>query len=130
MARRSHSLADRAGIGTAAVCALHCVAAPWLIALAPVLGTAIFGEATEALLLATSLGISSFAMTVGGLRAPGRSRVILLVACGAVVLVAVRALGHGESGVERTCVLCGAGCLISGHALNIRSCRRALRAPA
>jgi hypothetical protein len=85
---------------------------------------ALLPESTEAVLLTASLGISSYALTSGGLRTRRRWPAILLVVCGAATLLAVRAIGEDESAVERTCVVCGAGCLVCGHALNIRSSRR------
>jgi hypothetical protein len=116
---------DYAGIGAAAVCAVHCLVTPWLIAAAPLIGAALLPESTEAVLLSASLGISSYAMTSGSVRTRRRWPAILLVVCGAATLLAVRAIGEDESAVERTCVVCGAGCLVCGHALNIQSRRRA-----
>jgi hypothetical protein len=115
---------DYAGIGAAAVCAVHCLVTPWLIAAAPLIGVALLPESTEAVLLSLSLGISSYAMTSGSVRPRHRWPAILLVVCGAATLLAVRAIGEDESAVERACVVCGAGCLVCGHALNIRSSRR------
>jgi MerC mercury resistance protein len=124
--RRPEFGLDWAGIGAAAVCAVHCLVTPGLIVVAPILGAAFVGESTETVLLSASLGISSYAMTCGGVRSGRRWPAMLLVVCGAVTLLTVRAIGREESAVERACVLCGAGCLAGGHALNIRSCRRAI----
>jgi len=127
--RRPALDADRAGIGAAAVCAAHCLVTPWLIGLASVLGVALLSESTETVLLSASLGISSYAMSCGGAATRRQWPAILLAVCGAVALLAVRAIGQEESFFSRTCVLCGAGCLVGGHALNIRSCLRTTRPP-
>lgn len=123
VARRERR-SDYAGIGAAAICAVHCLVTPWLIAVAPLIGAALLPESTEAVLLSASLGISSYAMTSGRVRARRRWPAILLVIFGAATLLAVRAIGEDESAVERACVVCGAGCLVCGHALNIRSSRQ------
>jgi hypothetical protein len=121
---RRERRSDYAGIGAAAVCAVHCLITPWLFAAAPLIGAALLPESTEAVLLTASLAISSYAMTSGSVRPRRRWPAILLVVCGAATLLAVRAIGEDESAVERACVVCGAGCLVCGHALNIRSSRR------
>lgn len=115
--------ADRAGIGAAAICAVHCLITPWLIGVAPLLGAAALGEPAETLLLSTSLGISSYVVTSSGVRAHNRWRAVLLITAGAMVLVAARAFGDPESTIGRVCSLCGAGCVVCGHALNIRVSR-------
>jgi hypothetical protein len=115
---------DCAGMLAAAICAVHCLIMPWLIAAAPLIGAALLPESTEAVLLTASLGISSYAMTSGSVGTRRRWPPILLLACGAATLLAVRAIGEDESALERLCVVCGAGCLVWGHALNVRSSRR------
>jgi hypothetical protein len=108
VARRERR-SDYAGIEAAAVCAVHCLITPWLIAAAPLIGAALLPESTEAVLLTASLGISSYVLTSGGLRTRRRWPAILLVVCGAATLLAVRAIGEEESAVERTLCRVGSG---------------------
>lgn len=120
--------ADRAGIGMAGACALHCLIAPWLAAVLPLFGAAVASERTETAFLGASLVVSATTLA-GGARTHQQWRAIVVFLCGAGLLVANRATGLIEQPLGDSIVLCGACLIAAGHVLNMRCCRQASRSP-
>jgi hypothetical protein len=119
----SISVADRAGIGAAGACAVHCFVAPWLSALLPLFGTAVASERTELLFLSASLIVSGMTLVVGSLGTHREWRPILVFLIGAGLLVAIRVTGQVEQPLGLLSIVCGACLLTAAHLLNVRCCR-------
>src|ERR1700675_457000 len=117
---------DQLAIAASGLCAAHCLLAPLVVVLTPVL--AVFGLSDEAfhrLLLVLVLPTSLIGLALGC----GHHRdaaVITLGAVGVSTLILAAVSGHalfGEVG-ERLAVLAGGLASISAHVRNFRLCRR------
>jgi hypothetical protein len=112
---------DRAGIGAATVCAIHCVATPWLVSAMPLYGLAVGGKRTELVLLCTSLAISSTALVIDRVDCCEPCwRAVLAFLAGAGVLIVVRAGFEAEGVAEMATVTVGASLIVYAHMANVR----------
>ncbi len=124
---RYRSLLDKFAVSTSAICAIHCLTLPVLLAVFPALGATIFGqESFHVLLLWLVIPLSLVALAMG-CRRHGSWLVALLGLSGLSVLVFAATLGYdllGEDG-ERIATLLGATAIAAGHVRNFTLCRRA-----
>lgn len=120
-------LSDKAAIGLSLLCALHCLALPVVIALAPAVASlAIADESFHLWMVLVVVPVSAYALLLG-CRRHGHLSIAVLGVVGLLVLVAAVIAGHdllGEAG-ERAMTLSGASLIALSHLLNFRSCRRA-----
>jgi hypothetical protein len=117
---------DGLAIAASGLCAAHCLLAPLVVMLTPVLH--VFGltdEAFHQLLLFVVLPTSVIGLTLG-CRHHRDATVIVLGAVGASSLAFVAIAGHpvlGEAG-ERVATIAGSLLAASAHVRNFRLCRR------
>ena len=118
-------LADKAAIGLSLLCAVHCLALPIVIVLAPAVGSlAIADESFHLWMVAVVIPVSAYALVLG-CRKHRRMSVLALGIVGLVVLGGSALFGHdlvGEQG-ERTLTLIGALLIALSHFQNFRLCR-------
>ncbi len=112
---------DRLGTGAACLCAVHCLATPFLVVAFPVV--AWLGEGTEMGLIALSLVVSTVAV-LRGMAVHRRRWPLLLLGAGFLLLAARRVVAEGSS-PEQWLVVVAASLLVLAHGLNLRWCRRA-----
>jgi hypothetical protein len=118
---RTTDAGDRAGIGLAIACAVHCVAAP-IVAASFQAAAALVSERTELLFLSASLVVSGATITTNCVVRRGRPATLVLFTLGAMTLMVARgSLVPAES--ERLLVLGGAGTIVAAHILNLLTCR-------
>jgi MerC mercury resistance protein len=123
---RSVPLADSAG--AAIGCALHCLLAPWLVTVLPLLTPIVASERTEAALLIGSLSVSGATLLSARLRAHTCWNPVRMFAVAAVALAASRAMGVAEHVLGHTLVAAAACLITAAHCANVRCCRDAERA--
>jgi hypothetical protein len=119
------SIADRAGIGTAGACAIHCLIAPWLGSITPLIGAKLTDETAEVVFLGVSLAFSGLTLLVAGLRLHRQWRGIATFLGGAAVLIGARVSGLADDAVGPMLIVTGATLITGAHLLNIRCCREA-----
>ena len=119
-------LLDKFAVSTSALCAVHCLCLPIILAISPALGATMFGdEAFHVWLLWLVIPLSIAALTMGCRK--HRDRLVpLLGLAGLTLLIVAATLGHatlGEFG-ERVATLLGACAIATGHLRNYTLCRR------
>lgn len=116
---------DRAAIGLSLVCAIHCLALPVVIVLAPAVGSlAIADESFHLWLALLVLPLSGYAL-IAGFREHQSTSVFATGCIGLLLLIAAAVVGHellGEIG-EKVLTLCGATIIAYSHIRNFRACR-------
>jgi hypothetical protein len=114
-------------IAGSALCALHCLATPLLIVLAPAVASTFFAEETfHRWMLLYVVPTSALALWLGCRRHGSRS-VLLLGLAGVIIIGAAAFWGHeliGEAG-ERAATVAGGLTIAAGHWRNYRLCRKA-----
>lgn len=114
---KSQTALDRAGATLSVLCAIHCLATPFILVLLP--AAAAHSEAAEAWIVTASLLIGLSAMRASwrrnGARLPRAG-----IACGLAAIVASRLLLHGTA--ETILVFTGAAILVTAHLFNCREC--------
>jgi peptidoglycan/LPS O-acetylase OafA/YrhL len=119
---------DRLAIGVSMFCLVHCLAAPLLVVLLPVMaGTLLADESFHLVLLFAVLPTSLAALWTGCRRHRDRS-VLILGALGLVVLGVAAFRGRelvGETG-EKLLTVCGSLLIVAGHWRNFTLCRKSV----
>ena len=126
MLTRIQSLLDGSAVVISALCALHCLALPFILVLFPLLGASVMtDESFHAILLWVILPTSVIAV---GLAMPRHKDiwVIGLVGLGLAILVmaAFWAHDHAEPWVDKVMSVMGGAILAAGHLRNFVVCRR------
>jgi drug/metabolite transporter (DMT)-like permease len=117
---------DQAAIALSAVCIVHCLAVPVLIAVLPIAALS-FGDATHfhalMLWLVVPTSVAGFGL---GFRVHRRLGLVLLGAAGVAVLVAAALWGHSvwRESFEIGVSVVGSLILAAAHWLNFREVRR------
>jgi hypothetical protein len=112
--------ARRAGsVAFPALCAVHCLAAPVLVAVTPVLAE---NPTVELVLIGASLAVGAGTAHVGT-RVHGEQRVWLLVLLAVLLFAGTAAMGL-EDGAERLTTLLGSLCVLGALAWDSRLRRR------
>ena len=118
--------ADKAAIGLSSVCAVHCLALPVLLAIAPSLSAMGFADESFHLwMVVFVLPVSVFALTLG-CRRHARYSLLLPGFIGLAILVLAALFGHalfGEMG-EKIATLIGAALIAYVHLRNYRLCQQ------
>jgi hypothetical protein len=124
--RRASTLrGDRISVCLAGACAAHCVGAPLLAGILPVVGIVVADPGTEWVLQGMSLATSAITLSTGCLRNHRQWRAMWPFGAGAACMLGVRLLAQADNGIVQMLVLIGAGLVVAAHAVNIRLCRRA-----
>lgn len=107
-------VADRVGVSLSAACAVHCLAAPVLLAFLSISGPE---ENIELLMIALSLVIAAFSFTAGFVRNTAVLPLALLLVAGPV-MIGSRSVHHPWA--ETALLIAGAVLLSIGHVVNLR----------
>lgn len=121
------ALGDKFAIGLSTLCALHCLALPLLLSLAPsIIALPLEAETFHILMVVLIIPISLYTLTVG-CKKHKRYGVLIWGIGGLICLVLAVVLGEtyiDEFG-EKTMTLIGSLLIASGHWSNYRLCRDA-----
>ena len=120
-------LADKFAVSTSTICALHCIALPFVIGVFPAISASFLGdEAFYVWLLWAVIPLSAFGLSLGCGR--HKNKTVLIAGSAGLAFLAFAAFaGHallGEDG-ERAATLLGAGFIALAHIRNFRLCRNA-----
>lgn len=122
--KRWSSLADRVGATASFLCAIHCAALPFVLALLPVLGLGFLADhAFERgfVMFASSLALFSL---ISGYRHHHRPLALLLALPGLVLLIVGVTFAEKYSiGLHSVMVTCGGLLVAAGHFVNLRTHR-------
>ena len=118
-------LADKFAVSTSTVCALHCIALPFMIRVFPAISASFLGvEAFHVWLLWAVIPLSAFGLSLGCGQHKNKT-VLVAGGIGLGFLVLAALAGHallGENG-ERVTTLLGAAFIALAHIRNYRLCR-------
>jgi peptidoglycan/LPS O-acetylase OafA/YrhL len=119
--RRWWHVADRFGATASFLCAIHCAAMPFVIALLPVLGLSFLADHRfEAGFVGFACVLATLAL-VSGYRRHHRRLPLMLAVPGLLLLVAgVTVLHEGSLLVHSALVTCGGLLVASAHFINLR----------
>lgn len=123
--KTAQAVTDKFAIGLSMMCAIHCLALPFLLALLPSLAALqLDNEAFHLWMVVAVLPTSIYALTLG-CKQHKRYRLLILSAIGLAMLFMGLLLGEaiiGEAG-EKILSVTGAGFVAVGHWFNYRLCR-------
>ena len=118
-------LADKFAVSTSTICALHCIALPFVIGVFPAISASFLGdEAFHFWLLWAVIPLSAFGLSLGCGQHKNKT-VLIAGSTGLGFLVFAALAGHvllGEIG-ERAVTLLGATFIALAHVRNYRLCR-------
>ncbi|MFC3123331.1 MerC domain-containing protein [Agaribacter flavus] len=113
---------DKLGVWISGLCAVHCLALPLLLPIAPVIASSFFAEHWfERVILSLSVVIGFAAMFIGFHQYHRQLYPLYSLAAGALIYWNKDALGHE---LEPFTVTVGAALIIGAHVLNLRLCRQ------
>ena len=118
----AHAPGDRAGMIVAALCFVHCVAGPALLAFAGFSSLVALSERAEILFLLASAAIGTAVLFPAYKRRHGRRSCLAMFGAGMVALLAHRQMSATR--MEFATVLTGASLIAGAHILNLRYSRR------
>lgn len=120
--------ADRLGATASFLCAIHCAALPFVLALLPLLGLGFLaGHAFERAFVAFAAALAVFSL-VGGYRRHRRVQSLVLAAAGLTLLVSgVTFISAMPLAVHSSLVACGGVLLATAHFVNLRNDLRQAR---
>lgn len=118
-------LADKFAVSSSTLCALHCIALPFLIGVFPAIGASFLADENfHYWLLGLVVPSSAFGLLLGCRK--HKNFAILGAGCfGVAILILAALFGHdfiGENG-ERLATLFGATIIASAHIYNFKLCR-------
>jgi hypothetical protein len=124
MFEKIRSLVDKAGITASWLCAVHCLALPFLIGALPFVGLSfLLDETTERVFIGISVVLAAFSLLPAYFREHGKLRSIFLAAAGIGLILLTHFLLE-ENLTAKIVFLIGGAILISAaHLLNRRLCR-------
>lgn len=124
MSVRIGSLLDKAGITASWLCAVHCLALPFLIGVLPFIGLSfLLEETTERIFIAVSIVLAAFSLLPAYFREHGKLRSIFLAAAGIGLIVLTHFLFEENLLLKLIFLLTGAIFISAAHFLNRRLCR-------
>lgn len=116
----NHSTVDNVGACLSFACAVHCMAAPLLITVLPLIGLGfILAESTELVMVVSAGGLAVGSLT-WGYRHHRKWRVFLILG-GALTLVLIARFGVSEN--AEVFMVLGGLLLMSAHLVNRHLCR-------
>jgi len=121
---RANDWLDKAGAVLSWLCAVHCLAMPFLISFLPLLGISFLaGEGTEYIFIGLSAAIGLITLLPAYFKQHRRIRTLLLFVSG-ICFIILADLLFEETIVEKIIfVVSGAVCLTTAHYINRRLCR-------
>ena len=123
--RTAQAVTDKFAIGLSMMCAIHCLALPFLLVLLPSMAALqLDNEVFHLWMVVAVLPTSIYALTLG-CKQHKRYRLLILSVIGLALLVMGLVLGEvliGEAG-EKLLSVIGAGFVAAGHWFNYRLCR-------
>ena len=118
-------LLDKFAISSSTLCAIHCVALPFIVGVFPAVGASIFSdEAFHIMMLWGVIPLSVFGLTLG-CREHKNLRILSTGFVGLAILILAAFWGHdylGEIG-ERVATVFGASLIALAHVRNYMSCQ-------
>ena len=118
-------LADKFAVSTSTICAVHCIALPFVIGVFPAISASFLGdEAFHVWLLWAVIPLSAFGLSLGCVQHKNKT-VLIAGSMGLGFLVFAALAGHallGENG-ERVTTLLGATFIALAHIRNYKLCR-------
>lgn len=122
----TQTFADKLAISLSLLCAIHCLAMPFIVLLGPAItGLVIADESFHLWLVLAVLPVSAYALTMG-CKKHRQYQPVILGAVGLLILVFAAIAGHDFLGEvwEKGLTLLGALIIAAGHVLNFRKCQR------
>jgi MerC mercury resistance protein len=123
--KTAQAVTDKFAIGLSMICAIHCLALPFLLALLPsIAASQLDNEAFHFWMIVAVLPTSIYALTLG-CKQHKHYRLLILGSIGLALLVMGLVLGEeriGEAG-EKILSVIGAGFVAVGHWFNFHLCR-------
>ncbi|MGQ8366238.1 MerC domain-containing protein [Glaciecola sp. 1036] len=113
---------DKLGVWVSSLCALHCLAIPMLLPIAPFIATTFFAESWfERTILAISILIGFIALFIGFHQYHRQLYPIYSLITGALIYWNKDVFGEAY---EPFTIALGAGFIIAAHLLNLKLCRQ------
>lgn len=118
---RSMERAGRAGVFLSIACAIHCLAAPFFLAIAPMAGLGVFMGVDFHLIMIAIVLVIAVACSCWGFHVHRKKRLVVAFAAAAAFVV----LGHtvADKLLESILVFLGGFGLVASHFLNVYLCR-------
>lgn len=121
MSDNTRLLMDKLGIWVSGLCALHCLALPLLLPIAPLIASSFVAEAWfERTILSLSLLVGLAALSVGYIRYHRQIMPALALFTGGLIYWNKDILGEA---FEPITIAMGASLIIAAHVMNLRLCR-------
>jgi MerC mercury resistance protein len=115
---------DGAGIATSVLCAAHCLLAPLLVAMLPLVGlNFLLEETTEWMLVGFSTTLAFVSLVPSYIRRHRRCRPLALFGAGVLLLFPARVWFEEWPNLEVAAAVSGAVFIATAHFLNHRLCR-------
>jgi predicted membrane channel-forming protein YqfA (hemolysin III family) len=115
---------DAAGVTASWLCALHCLALPFLIGALPLAGLSfLLDETTERVFIAISALLAALSLVPAYFREHGKLRSIFLALAGIGLILLTHFLFEDELILKFVFLLAGGGLISAAHILNRRLCR-------
>lgn len=118
------SLLDKAGITASWLCAVHCLALPFLIGVLPLVGLSfLLEETTERVFIGISAALAALSLLPAYFGEHGKLRSIFLAAAGIGLIVLTHLLFEENLTLKIIFLVIGAILISAAHFLNRRLCR-------
>lgn len=115
---------DKSGIVFSWLCALHCLMAPLLTAVLPLVGLSFLGdEMSEYFLVGISVLVATFTLIPAFIKQHRKVRVFVFFAAGLSLLIMADELFAENIWAKLAIVVSGAGLITTAHLVNRRLCR-------
>jgi hypothetical protein len=119
----SNGIIDKTGAAISWVCAVHCLAAPFVISFLPLLGLSfVAGEGFEYVFIALSITVGLVSLLPAYFTQHRKFRTLLFFASGICLIVFADILFENSFFGKLTFVLVGAGLITNAHLTNRRLC--------
>ena len=123
MTEKIGKLLDISGATASWLCAVHCLALPFLITLLPLVGLSfLLDETTERVFIVISILLATASLLPAYFRQHGKMRTILLAFSGIALLILTHLLFEESPFLKVTFLLSGAILISAAHIINRRLC--------
>ncbi len=120
---QSNDALDKTGAAVSWICAVHCLAMPFITSFLPLLGISFLAhEGVEYVFIAASIVIASISLLPSYFRQHGKIRTLLLFSTGIVFIIFSDILFEENLSGKISFVAAGALCITSAHFINRRLC--------
>ncbi len=124
------NLLDKAGITASWLCAVHCLALPFLIGVLPLVGLSfLLDETTERIFILISVLLAALSLLPAYFREHGKIRSIILAASGVGLIVMTHFFLEENLAVKVVFLIAGAILISVAHLVNRRLCRECAVCP-